>query len=214
MKNLGLAKKILGMQIIRDKHRGTLQLSQSEYIKCVEEDKDYMAKVPYASAIRSLMYAMVCTRPNIGHAMGIVSRYMSNSEKFHWEAIKWILRYLRATIDKCLYFGNDELKIQGYIDADFGGEVDHRKSTTDYIFTVGNTSVSWMSQLQKIVALSTTEAEYVAITKASKEVIWLRENEVLTLGKIQEAKNPTDMLTKTVTIDKLKMCSTLVGLHE
>ncbi|GAA0153728.1 transmembrane signal receptor [Lithospermum erythrorhizon] len=188
---------------------------------------------------------------------------MSNSGKFHWKAVKWILRYLRGTIDKCLYFGNDELKIQGYVNADFGGEVDHRKSTTGYIFTVGNTSVSWMSQLQKIVALSTTEAEYVAITEASKEMIWLQglltelgfkqennvlysdsqsaihlaknsafhartkhiglryhfirsllANEVLTLGKIQGAKNPADMLTKTVTIDKLKICSTLVGLHE
>ena len=293
MKDLGPAKKILGMQITRDKHKGTLQLSQSEYIKRVlqrfnmseskpvstplashfrlsndqcpqtEEDKDYMAKVPYASAIGSLMYAMVCTRPDIGHAVGVVSRFMSNPGKVHWEAVKWILRYLRGTTDKCLYFGKGELKVQGYVDADFGGEVDHRKSTTGYIFTVGNTTVSWMSQLQKIVALSTTEAEYVAVTEASKEMIWLQglltelgfkkennvlysdsqsaihlaknsafhsrtkhiglryhfirsllEDEVLKLEKIQGIKNPADMLTKTVTIDKLKLCSTLVGLHE
>ena len=188
MKDLGPAKKILGMQIKRDKQRGTLQLSQSEYIKLVlhsfnmgdakpvstplashfrlskdqspqtYEDKDYVTKVPYASAIGSLMYAMVCTRPDIGHAVGVVSKYMSNP-RIHWEAAKWILRYLRGTINKCLYFGKGELKIKGYVDADFGGEVDNRKSTTGYVFTVGNTIVSWMSKLQKIVALSTTEAE-------------------------------------------------------
>ena len=198
MKDLGPAKKILGMQITRDKHNQILQLSQSEYIRRVlqrfnmgdakpvstplashfrlsksqspetEEDREFMAKIPYASAIGSLMYAMVCTRPNIGHAVGVVSRFMSNPGKVHWEAVKWILRYLRGTTDKCLYFGKGELKVQGFVDADFGGEVDHRKSTTGYIFTVGNTAVSWMSQLQKIVALSTTEAEYVAVTEANK----------------------------------------------
>uniref|UniRef100_A0A803KNZ2 Reverse transcriptase Ty1/copia-type domain-containing protein n=1 Tax=Chenopodium quinoa TaxID=63459 RepID=A0A803KNZ2_CHEQI len=68
----------------------------------------------------------------------------------------------------------DKHKVQGYVDADFGGEVDRCKSTTGYIFTVGNTTVSWMLQLQKIVALSTTEAEYVAVTEASKEMIWLQ----------------------------------------
>ena len=73
-----------------------------------------------------------------------------------------------------MYFGKGDLKVQGYVDADFGGEVDHRKSTTGFIFTSGNTTVSWMSQLQKIIALSTTDAEYIAITEASKEMIWLQ----------------------------------------
>ena len=112
-----------------------------------EEDKDYMAKVPYASAIGSLMYAMVYTRPDIGHAVGVVSRFMSNPGKIHWEAVKWIFRYLQGTTEKCLSFGKGEIKVQGYVDADYGGDVDHRKSTTGYIFTVGNTTVSWMSQL-------------------------------------------------------------------
>ena len=72
-----------------------------------------------------------------------------------------------------MYFGKGELKVQGYVDADYGGDVDNRRSTTCYIFTVGTTTVSWMSQVQNIVALSTTEAEYVAVTEASKEMIWL-----------------------------------------
>jgi hypothetical protein len=293
MKDLGPAKKILGMQITRDKQKGTLQLSQTEYINRVlqrfnmdnakpvstplashfrlskdqspktEEDKELMAKIPYASAIGSLMYAMVCTRPDIGHAVGVVSRFMSNPGKAHWEAVKWILRYLRGNKEKCLCFSKGELKVQGYVDADFAGEVDHRRSTTGYIFTVGTSAVSWMSRIQKIVALSTTEAEYVAVTEASKELIWLQglltelgfiqednvlhsdsqsaihlaknsafhsrtkhidlryhfirsliEDEVLTLRKILGSKNPADMLTKVVTIDKLKLCSTSVGLLE
>ena len=138
-----------------------------------EEEREFMAKVPYALAIGSLMYTMVYTRPNIGYAVGVVSKFMSNPSKAHWEAVKWILRYLRGTIEKCLYFGEGELKVQGYVDADFGGEVDHRRSTTGYMFTVGNTIVSWMSRLQKTMTLSTTEAKYVAMTEAIKEMIWL-----------------------------------------
>ena len=140
----------------------------------MEENREFMAKVPYTLAIGSLMYAMLYTRPDICYAVGVVSRFMSNPGKAHWEAVKWILRYLQGTIEKCLCFGEGELKVQGYIDADFGGEVDHRRSTTGYIFNVGNTTVSWMSRLQKIVTLSTIEAKYVAMIEASKEMIWLQ----------------------------------------
>jgi hypothetical protein len=204
MKDLGATKQILGMRISRDEQGGTLQLSQAEYIRKVlqrfnmrdakpvrtplpshfrlskeqcpetDEEKDFMARVPYASTIGSLMYAMVCTRLDISHAVGVVSRYMSNPGKQHWEAVKWILRYLRGTTEKCLTFRKDELKLEGYVDSDFAGEVDHRRSTTGYVFTFGNTAISWVSQLQKIVTISTTEAEYVAMTEASKELIWLQ----------------------------------------
>jgi hypothetical protein len=109
------------------------------------EEKDFMARVPYASTIRSLMYAMVCTRPDISHVVGVVSRYMSNRGKQHWEAMKWILRYLRGTTEKCLTFRKDELKLEGYVDSDFAGEVDHRRSTTGYVFTFGSTTISWVS---------------------------------------------------------------------
>ena len=124
-----------------------------------EEEEGFMAKVPYASTIGSLMYAMVCTRPDIAHAVGAVSRFMTNPGKQHWEAVKWILRYLCGTTDKCLCFRKGELRLQGFADADFAGEVDHWRSTTGYVFTLGTTAVSWVSQIQKIVALSTTEAE-------------------------------------------------------
>ena len=81
-----------------------------------------------------------------------------------------------------LCFGRGDLNLQGYVDSDLGGDVDTRRSTTGYVYTFGGTAVSWVSQLQKLVALSTTEAEYVAITEASKEMLWLK-NFLVELGK-------------------------------
>ena len=88
---------------------------------------------------------------------------MNNPDKLHWEAIKWILRYLRGITDKA-FVSKVEL-----VDADLAGNVDIRKRTIEYVYTLRGTAVSWGSQMQKIVALSTTEAEYVAITEASKD---------------------------------------------
>ena len=137
------------MRIIRDNANGILKLSQSKYVKIVlnrfnmnkakpvstplgshfklskeqspktEEEVDYMSKISYASTIGSLMYAMVCTRPNIAHAVGVVSRFMSRPRKQHWETVKWILRYLKGSLDTCLCFTCASLKLQGYVDADF-----------------------------------------------------------------------------------------------
>ena len=130
-----------------------------------------MTLVPYASAVGSLMYAMVCTRPDIAHAVGVVSRYMANPGKEHWEAVKWLLRYLRGTSSTSLCFSKGKVTLQGFVDADLGGDVDSSKSTSGYIYTIGGTAVSWMSRLQKCVSLSSTEAEYVAIAEVGKEMI-------------------------------------------
>eukprot|EP00253_Pinus_taeda_P027794 PITA_27794 len=113
-------------------------------------------------------------RPDIAHAVGVVSRYMNNPGKEHWMAAKWILRYLKGTTDQALCFGGSNISLQGYVDADMAGDRDNRRSTTGYVFTVGGTVVSWVSKIQSVVALSTTEAEYVAATEASKEMIWLQ----------------------------------------
>ena len=79
------------------------------------EERDHMALVPYASAVCSLMYAMVFTRPEIAHAVGVVSRYMANSGKEHWEAVKWLLRYLRGTSSTSLCFGKGKVTLQGFL---------------------------------------------------------------------------------------------------
>ena len=96
-----------------------------------------MAKVSHDSAIGSLMYAMFYARPDIAHAMGVVSRYMSNPGKQHWEVVKWILRYLRGTARLALCFKQSDLGLQGYANADMVGDVNGRKSTTGYVYTLG-----------------------------------------------------------------------------
>ncbi|XP_059669135.1 secreted RxLR effector protein 161-like [Cornus florida] len=174
MKVLGAAKQIIRMRINRDKHKGLCSCLRLNQCLKTEVEKNFMAKIPYALAIGSLMYAMVCTRPDIAYAVGAVSRLMKDPGKLHWEAVKWILRYLRGTIDKCLCFKRGEVKLHGYVDSDFTGEVDHRRSIIGYVFMVRTSTVSWVSQIQKIVALSTTKAEYMAMTEASKEMIWLQ----------------------------------------
>ena len=208
MKDLGEAKKILGMEISRDRKLGRLCLTQKQYLRKVlkrfgmnektkpvstplaphfklsasmspknEAEREYMSKVPYASAIGSLMYAMVCTRPDISQAVGVVSRYMHDPGKEHWQAVKWILRYILNTIEVGLMFEQDMQNGQclvGYCDSDYAGDLDKRRSTTGYVFTLAKAPVSWKSTLQSTVALSTTEAEYMAVTEAVKEAIWLQ----------------------------------------
>ncbi|PKA54206.1 Retrovirus-related Pol polyprotein from transposon TNT 1-94 [Apostasia shenzhenica] len=133
-----------------------------------------MANVPYASAVDSLMYAMVSMRPDIAFVVGVVTRFMANLSSKHWEAIKWLLRYLKGTASIALCYKKGKVILKRYMDTDLGRDLDYRKSTSRYVFTLGGTAISWMSKLQKYVALSTTEAEYVAISEAGKEIFWLR----------------------------------------
>ena len=106
--------------------------------------------------------------------MGVVSRFLANPGKQHWQAVKWILRYLKGTSHYCLCFGHDETVLEGFTDADMAGDMDTRKSTTGYLYTFAGAAVSWVSRLQRIVALSTTEAEYIAATEACKEMLWMQ----------------------------------------
>ncbi|KAH9697268.1 Integrase catalytic domain-containing protein [Citrus sinensis] len=140
-----------------------------------QEECDYMARVPYASAVGSLMYAMVCTSPDISQAVSMISRYIHNPGKNQWLAVKWILRYLYGIVDVGLLFKKDcGQQCVGYCDSDFLGDLDKRRSTTGYVFTLGGGPVSWRSILQSTIALSTTEAEYMAATEAVKEAIGLK----------------------------------------
>ncbi|KAH9750986.1 hypothetical protein KPL71_014098 [Citrus sinensis] len=140
-----------------------------------QEERDYMARVPYASVVGSLMYAMVCTRPDISQAMSMASRYMHNPGKNQWLAVKRILRYLYGTVDVGLLFKKDcGQQCVGYCDSDFAGDLGKRRSTTGYVFTLSGGPVSWRSILQWTIALSITEAEYMAANEAVKEAIWLK----------------------------------------
>eukprot|EP00253_Pinus_taeda_P012255 PITA_12255 len=122
----------------------------SPVAKTQEEEED-MSCVPYASAVRSLMYAMVCTRPDIAHAVGVLSRFMSKPGKEHWTAVKHVFRYLRGTSDYGLCYqgrtGLDRvLDIRGFVDLDWAGDLDQRRSTSGYVFNLFGGAVSWMSK--------------------------------------------------------------------
>uniref|UniRef100_A0A2N9J1S8 Integrase catalytic domain-containing protein n=1 Tax=Fagus sylvatica TaxID=28930 RepID=A0A2N9J1S8_FAGSY len=263
MKDLGPARQILGMQILRDRKAKKLWLSQEKYVERVLErfnmkhakpvstplgghfklskkscpssnkEKENMASIPYSSAVGSLMYAMVCTRPDIAHAVGVVSRFMVNPGKEH--------------------LGSN---------ADMAGDLDGRKSTSGFLFTFAGGAVSWQSKLQKCVALSTTEAEYIAATEAGKEMLWMKrflqdlglkqdeyvvhcdsqsaldlsknstyhsrtkhidvryhwlrqivDQQLMQLRKIHTDKNPADMLTKVVPKEKLELCAGSAGMN-
>ena len=129
------------------------------------------------------MYLMVCTRPDIAQVVSVVSRYLACPGKGHWEAVKWIFRYLKGTINAYLEFGGNEI-LTGYVDSDFGGDLDKRRSLTGYVFTLGGCAISWKSTLQSTIALSSTEAEYTTIMEAIREAIWLKAflGEVTSLG--------------------------------
>ena len=103
------------------------------------------------------------------------------------EAVKWLLRYLRGTSSTSLCFGKGKVILQGFVDDDLGGDVDSSKSTSGYIYTIGGTTVSWISRLQKCVSLSSIEVEYVAIAEARKEMIWMADY-LEELGKKQSEK--------------------------
>ena len=126
-----------------------------------DEEKKKMVVVPYSSAVESLMYVMVCIRPNIAHAVGVVSRFLSNPSKDYWEAVKWILRYLKGSLRICLCFGGPKPILDGYANADIVDDLDGRKSTFGFLFTF-------------VENLSTTKVEYVAMTVAGKEMVWLK----------------------------------------
>ena len=139
------------------------------------EDINSMASIPYQSAVGSLVYAMIGTRADIAYAVGVVSQYMTNPGPLHWTAVKRIFRYLKGTMDHGLSYGGSPIsQVVGYCDADYAGDIDTRKSTTGYTFLLYGGAISWNSKKQPTIALSTTEAEYMAATHAAKEAIWLQ----------------------------------------
>ena len=129
----------------------------------------------YRSVVGSLRY-LVHTRPDLAYSVGIVSRFMENPTTEHMSAVKQILRYVKGTINLgCTYRkGNEGLILRGYSDSDMAGDVDDRKSTTGMIFYLGPNPISWNSQKQKVVALSSCEAEYIAASMAACQAVWLR----------------------------------------
>jgi hypothetical protein len=152
----------------------SVKLSKSMSPTITQEDLDKMRTSPYRSIVGSLMYAMIATRPDLAVSVGTLSRFLQNPGLQHWNQAKRVLRYLKATQDVGLEFKSKGTHLVGYSDADWAGDIDTRRSTTGYLFYLGGALVSWNSKLQATVALSSTEAEYLALTAAVKEALWIR----------------------------------------
>jgi len=201
MKDMGELHYCLGITIEQDKAEKSICLHQKQYLlkilrkfkfeeaKPVSTPADPNVKLckddgvskpvdstMYQSMVGSLLYASIATRPDISQAVAAVSKYNSKPSEAHLTAVKRILRYLKGTLDITVKYKNsDKCEVLGYSDADYAGDVDDRHSTTGNLFLVSGGPVSWLSKKQSIVTLSTTEAEYVALSTATQEAVWIRK---------------------------------------
>ncbi|HEV7735797.1 MAG TPA: reverse transcriptase domain-containing protein, partial [Chlamydiales bacterium] len=194
---------ILGIAVERDRDARTLALSQTSYLRTILErygfadvkpaaipmepnaylstsqgpktDTEFaeMINKPYREAVGALMYAVMGTQLDIAYAVGILARFNQSPGLAHWKALKKVYAYLAGTLDYKLTYGGNDLDLVGYSDAD-GSMHEERKAISGYALLLNGTAVSWKSQKQEIIVLSTTEAEYAAATQATKEALWLR----------------------------------------
>lgn len=203
MKFIGKVSSILGIRVIRDYAKNTISIDQSNYIGGIlkrfnmsdcnpaptpidvnqkismkmspdgDKERREMMGIPYREAIGSLLYLAMISRPDINFSVNLLSRYCENPGKAHWGAVKRVLRYLKGTIDMKITYGSNTDGIVGYSDADWASDLDQRRSTTGYLFTMCGGGISWNSKKQSTVALSSTESEYMAAVAAIQEGIWL-----------------------------------------
>lgn len=162
-------------------------------------------KPPYRELIGCLLYLARGMRPDIAHAVSVLSQYNDTFGKSHWSAAKRLLRYLKGTANLGIAYKRGEDPLVGYIDADFAGCIDSRRSFTGYAFSTNGTAVTWESRKQASTATSTTEAEYMALSVAAREAIYfqrfLRELRITGMDSItlhndncsaqKTAENPT-----------------------
>lgn len=196
VKDLGDARYCLGIEIIRD--RESITLSQTGYINEIlqrfrmssckpvstplapgsrfdddTDDPENEEKFPYRELIGALMYAAIGTRPDIAHAISVLGQFNHNPKRVHWTAAKRVLRCLQGSKDLGLKYWKDTKPLISYVDADWANCKIDRRSYTGSIFIFGGAAISWESRKQRTTALSSTEAEYMAITDAAKEAVYL-----------------------------------------
>ncbi|XP_037951342.1 secreted RxLR effector protein 161-like [Teleopsis dalmanni] len=137
-------------------------------------DEGVMKMYPYQSLIGALMYLAVTTRPDIAFAVNFLSQFNSNYNVEHWKAAKRILRYLKGTSNYGLLYEKDNEELYGLVDADWGADLNDRRSYSGYAFIISGAAICWEARKQRTVALSSTESEYMAISEATKEVLYLK----------------------------------------
>ena len=168
---------MFNMQLCSSSKRPIVKGGRFSKGQCPQNDveRDKMKAIPYSLVVGSLMYAQVCTRPNIAFVVGVFGRYLSDPGQSHWKATKKVLRYLQGIKDLMLtYRHTDTLEVVGLSDSDYENCVDDKKSTFGYIFMMVERVVSWKSVKHTLTASSTIEAEYVACYEATCHAIWLQ----------------------------------------
>jgi hypothetical protein len=128
----------------------------------------------YRALVGCLTYAAVITRPDICVAVNLFSQFQNNPTEMHWKGLKRILRYIKGTLNYCLVYEFDNNPLIGYADSDFASDVNTKKSTSGWLYKVFGATVNWTTRKQRAIALSTTEAEFVALSTAATEGVWLQ----------------------------------------
>ncbi|XP_055297021.1 uncharacterized protein LOC129565810 [Sitodiplosis mosellana] len=231
----------------------------------ITDENEITGQVPYQEVIGSLLYLANATRPDLSFSTSDMSRFNVKHAEAHWTGVKRILRYIKGTADYKLRFhrSGENQMLHAFCDADWGSETDGRKSRTGYVLMMSGAAISWSSKMQPIVALSSTEAEYISLSAVTREIIWTTQlageigekqepvtiycenNSAIQLGELEAYRPRTkhidiryhhirqqiqqgvirlehistnlqtaDALTKAVTGDKTKFCSTGMGLSE
>ena len=201
MTDLGELRQFLGMQIERDRKNRKMFLGQRRYFDRILEqckmqdckgcktpmdpkinlvkpqDKDIVSITEYKSLVGSIMYGMLGTRPDLGYTISTLSKFNDCPAMEHHAAAKRALRYLQQSKDYgIVYTGQGQVFPEPvcYTDSDWAGDKETRKSTGGFVFTLAGGIVSWKTKRQSVVALSSTEAEYIALSEATKEAVWMR----------------------------------------
>jgi len=150
-----------------------------QLINNVDENGQYgsTANIPYRQIIGSLMYLAVSTRPDLSYVVGVLSRFLEQPSASHWITAKRVLKYIKGTLEVGItYNGNcdEKNRLVAFSDSDYASCVNTRKSTSGVILVINSGPVVWSSRKQSVVATSTTDAEYIAMCEAAKEVVWTR----------------------------------------
>ena len=201
IKDIGKLRYFLGMSIVQSDDCKSVWIGQPGYtenvltrynmqsfnpvstpaepgtkLKVASETDECVDKQKYQSAVGSLMYLSAGIRPDITYIVSNLARFSSKPTTDHWNAVKRVMRYLRGTTKLGIHYSSGcSNKLIGYSDADWGGDVNDRKSTSGYIFKLNGGAVSWRSKKQSCVASSTAEAEYIALLTAVQESPWLNQ---------------------------------------
>jgi transposase InsO family protein len=201
--DLGELTWLLGLKVERNRQARMITLSQNAYVDTIlerfrlteaksaltpmdasevlsadqspttEAERDTMQDVPYQRGIGSLMYAATSTRPDIAFAVAILSQFMRNPGRTHWEAAKHVMRYLKGSADLGLTIGASDTGLEAYVDADWASQP-HRHSMSGYVIFLHGGPIAWSARKQSIIALSTAEAEYIALTTVAREILYLQ----------------------------------------